>query len=506
MRTVIVGSDFMYDKNGLLRPIEINTSIGWHKHKMEEDSVSFDLTELKEFILQNNFSKVFYLGTHSYFSERFLQLANEIEIDYEFIPVDLGSFAIPYVEDSDDVLIIRTAYDNSAAVDYEYCRDKISYLELIKNQSFGSQFAYKNDNSELVHYISEINDNGDNPNFILKYRYPQYNKEIYPKLYKINNQEELQGLLESLPEDYFLMEFLYNEDKLIDNHIQVKRSLNLLFPPDLQSIPIGLYTIFCNNSIDSSNQYDHGNQLVLGRKKYLTNDLPIRLPKLQDTDLVMMADGTYKNAENLEIGDEIRTIDVPNPFNVNNGNELVNYKINFEELQTGSVFSTNRITNKQRVNLFCNVVKIKFTDGTDWLDTEGSKYLSIKNDEVRFLILNTNEKINSKFTIETGDKIVLVNTSDINGITFLEKIVESIETTSEFFGGWEITVEREHLFLTKSSLEDDVSFVAIEHNNNACYAFFGCTYYPEECFKSEYPYCCGFLNVCVAGCNQCYEP
>ena len=173
MRTVIVGSDFMYDKNGLLRPIEINTSIGWHKHKMEEDSVSFDLTELKEFILQNNFSKVFYLGTHSYFSERFLQLANEIEIDYEFIPVDLGSFAIPYVEDSDDVLIIRTAYDNSAAVDYEYCRDKISYLELIKNQSFGSQFAYKNDNSELVNYISEINDNGDNPNFILKYRYPQ---------------------------------------------------------------------------------------------------------------------------------------------------------------------------------------------------------------------------------------------------------------------------------------------------------------------------------------------
>jgi hypothetical protein len=502
MRTVIVGSDFMYDKNGVLRPIEINTAIGWHRHKMEEDSVSFDLTELKEFVLQNNFSKIIYLGTHEYFSERFLQLTDELNIDYEFIPVDLNSFSVPYVEDSDEVLIIRTAYDNSAVVDYEYCRDKITYLELIKNQPFGSQFAYKNDNTELVNYISEINDNGDNPNFILKYRYPQYNKEIYPKLYKINNQEELQSLLQSLPEDYFLMEFLYNEDKLVDNHIQVKRSLNLLFPPDLQSIPIGLYTIFCNDTIDTPNQYDQGNQLVLGRKKYLTNDLPIKLPKLQDGDLVMMADGTYKSAEELQIGDEIRTIDIPNPFNVYSGNELVNYKINFEELQTGSTFSTNRITNKQRVNLFCNIVKIKFTDGTDWLDTEGSKYLSIKDDEVRFLILNTSQRVNSKFSVQNGDSIILVDTSDINNTQFVEKVVESIETSSEFFGGWEITVEREHLFLTKSSLEDDISFVAIEHNVG-CFLFFGCTYYPEECFKSSEPFCCSSTSTCVSSCGLC---
>jgi len=502
MRTVIVGSDFMYDKNGVLRPIEINTAIGWHRHKMEEDSVSFDLTELKEFVLQNNFSKIIYLGTHEYFSERFLQLTDELNIDYEFIPVDLNSFSVPYVEDSDEVLIIRTAYDNSAVVDYEYCRDKITYLELIKNQPFGSQFAYKNDNTELVNYISEINDNGDNPNFILKYRYPQYNKEIYPKLYKINNQEELQSLLQSLPEDYFLMEFLYNEDKLVDNHIQVKRSLNLLFPPDLQSIPIGLYTIFCNDTIDTPNQYDQGNQLVLGRKKYLTNDLPIKLPKLQDGDLVMMADGTYKSAEELQIGDEIRTIDIPNPFNVYSGNELINYKINFEELQTGSTFSTNRITNKQRVNLFCNIVKIKFTDGTDWLDTEGSKYLSIKDDEVRFLILNTSQRVNSKFSVQNGDSIILVDTSDINNTQFVEKVVESIETSSEFFGGWEITVEREHLFLTKSSLEDDISFVAIEHNVG-CFLFFGCTYYPEECFKSSEPFCCSSTSTCVSSCGLC---
>ena len=37
MRTVLIGSDFMYDKSGNLKPIEINTAVGWDGvEKLEE--------------------------------------------------------------------------------------------------------------------------------------------------------------------------------------------------------------------------------------------------------------------------------------------------------------------------------------------------------------------------------------------------------------------------------------------------------------------------------------
>jgi hypothetical protein len=97
--------------------------------------------------------------------------------------------------------------------------------------------------------------------------------------------------------------------------------------------------------------------------------------------------------------------------------------------------------------MWCNVTKIKFTDGSDWLDTENSKYLSIKNGEVRFLTIKSPSPEDTGLKI--GDSVILLDTSNLETPLFIEKIVESIENLQEFFGGWEITVEREHLFLTR---------------------------------------------------------
>ena len=56
MRTVLIGSDFMYDKDGNLKPIEINTAVGWDGiEKIEDDVDCLDLTSLHTFIDNNNF-------------------------------------------------------------------------------------------------------------------------------------------------------------------------------------------------------------------------------------------------------------------------------------------------------------------------------------------------------------------------------------------------------------------------------------------------------------------
>jgi hypothetical protein len=494
MRTVLIGSDFMYDRDGNLRPIEINTAVGYHRNKLESDDEAIDLTSLLSFISTNGFTKVVYIGEIEELSKRFSNAFNAISVEYEYLMVPNTSITIPHVEDNATTLIIRSAYDTTAIVDDNYCRDKVQFLELIKSESFGAQFAYVNDNNEVVNHITTINDNGEHPNFILKAKYPQYDKEVFPKLYKISSLEELSVVLGSLTSDYFLMEFYFNSEKLYENHITVTRHLALLHPPSLQAVSIGSYTTFTNDTVLGTNEYSSESfELVDNRDKYVTLDSRIVLPKLQDTDLVEMPDGSFKTGLDLQIGDIVKTIDIPNPFDVNKRNETVNYRISLEELEAGTTYTTNRITNKKRVNKYCRTVRLIFTDNTDWLDTENSKYLSEKNAEIRFLSITNNPFEDNK--LEVGDKVLLLNTADVTP-TFIEKQVAEIEYNQEFFGGWLITVENESLFLTRAAAEDTTSYVAIEHNypGQPCGPVYGC--YQRGTCTGKFETCC--FGTCEA--------
>jgi hypothetical protein len=466
MRTVLVGSDFMYDKNGNLRPIEINTALGYHYNKLESDEEAIDLTKLLAFISTRGFTKVVYIGEIEELTERLSNALSEISVEYEYLNVPSTSITIPNVEDNDTTLIIRSAYDTTAIVDDNYCRDKVQFLELIKSESFGAQFAYMDENSELVNHITTINDNGVHPNFILKARYPQYDRDVFPKLFRVSSQEELSIVLQNVTPEYFLMEYYFNSEKIYQNHITVIRELSLLHPPTLEAIQIGSYSTFGNdNLLDVSEYNSESFELVSPREKYLTKEVGFSKPKLQDTDLITMADGSFKTGLDLQVGDLIKTIDIPNPFNVNKANEVANYKISFEELEAGTTYSTNVVTHKKRFDTYSNIVKLTFTDGSDWLDTDSSKYLSEKDGEIRFLAITNNPHNPNRLNV--GDKIILLYTISEEP-TFVEKEVAAIEFTQEFFGGWAITVEREHLFLTRASAEDDISYVAIEHNLRSC--------------------------------------
>ena len=121
MRTVLLGTDFMYDKNGNLKPIEINTAVGYQYNKLESDSEAFDLTNLLSFINTNGFTKVIYIGEIEELSLIFSNALSEVSIEYEFLMVPNTSITIPSVEDNDTTLIIRSAYDTTAIVDDNYC-------------------------------------------------------------------------------------------------------------------------------------------------------------------------------------------------------------------------------------------------------------------------------------------------------------------------------------------------------------------------------------------------
>ena len=504
MRTVLIGSDFMYDKDGNLKPIEINTAVGWHRNKIETDSSSVDLTTLNSFITEQGFTKVIYIGGMEYFKNTLSASCQTSGIEFEGYIVSSNAITIPFVEDNDTTLIIRSAYDTTALVDDTYCKDKVNFLNLIKNTSAGAQFAYIDAENNLVNNITTINDNGEHPNFILKARLPQYDREVYPKFYKVTTQEELNTLISNVvTADYFLMEFYFNATQLFENHIKVFRGLNLLFPPNLESISLGGYTRVCDNSVETNSIFDATTfELTEDRNKYISGDYQMRLPKLLDTDLVEMADGSTKLATELVVGDIIKTIDVPNPFDVSNIGNTINYRISLSELQSGTTYSTNVITALKRVNTYTNVIKLTFTDGSDWFDNKGSSYLSIRNDEVRFLILGDN--ITSEYRMHIGDSILLLDTTNQETPSFVTKEISNIEIMQQFFGGYEISVENAHLFLTKSDVDASKTYVSIEHNYVPCY---GPACAQASCNKSHI--CCydsggGTCRPANGFCPACY--
>jgi hypothetical protein len=502
MRTVLIGSDFVYDKNGNLRPIEINTAIGWDFLKVESDDVALDISAVKSFATERGFTKIIYIGSVYPISEAFSKMAEEIGAEYKFEKVPNDSITIPEIEDNDTTLIIRSAYDTTALVDDTYCKNKINFLNLIKDQSFGSQFAYMDNLGSLVNNITSIPDNGNHPNFILKCVYPSYDKNEYPKLYKVTSQEELDTVLGNVNRDYFLMEFYINESELSLGNLRVYRNLSILYPPSLLNIPFGAYTRITQASLNDTNNYDPSTFVLNDgdKLKYLTSDTMIPTPKLADGDLVEMFDGTFKTAEDLEIGDLVKTIDIPNPTDANIVEENVNFKIDYQDFLDQTTYSSNRITNKKRINRLIDKVKITFTDGSSWYDTRNSHYLAVKNGEVRFLTMNGSSKIEDDF-IEVGCEIILIDTSS-ETLKIEKKEVASIESLKELFTGWAITVEREHLFLTKSdSNAGNTSYVAIEHNAFYCYTSFSTCFNYPPCGKGWT--CCGTNGVCANACFRC---
>jgi hypothetical protein len=218
-----------------------------------------------------------------------------------------------------------------------------------------------------------------------------------------------------------------------------------------------------------------------------------------------MADGTFKTALDLQVGDYVKTITIPDTNIIQSPvySEITNYNITLSQLQSTATYSTNKVTNKEKVNVYQNIVKIKFTDGTDWFDTPNSYYLCIKNNEVRFLSLK--DIIPDEYKVLPGDKIILIDTANSETPVFVEKIVDTIETIKEFFSGWILTVETNHLFLTKTSSETNTSFVAIEHNYLYCGAPYwaGCNQ-DVQCAKGWY--CCSTTNECRPNCSTCPIP
>ena len=474
MRALLISTDLVMKSDGTYTPTEINTATGNHLKIVNTDvdsptyftdnfaeyinHIEFDL-----FLQSNNITKIKTIDKSNGFSQIFEGFCKYYtNYEYELIRTRPDSIVVPFVEDADDTIIIRVAYDSLAVVDDLYARDMFEFHNLIKDETFASPVTFNTDDETNIDSITfEPSIDGVVPNYVVKKRTPGVNSKLYPNVYRLDNQSQLDTLKESLTNDEFIQKFEYNEDNLVNNKVSFIRSVDILYGSDLSIF--NLLTTKTINRISTQNNTfiyetetdENGKLNILFASKYY----PKIIHKLAEgfhfdaTDKIVASDNSVMLATNLSVGDTVKIAQ----FNVENKKNIT---VNVENLDvfTFTSASINNINERSGDNVFINLTAVDENNNIyEWYDGLTNYYL-IQNpgeDVIQYTNSPSGE-------IQIGDKMYVYDSVlnqmkylTITNITFELKNINTYSITLEE-GKREFLIElSENLFILQHNFQCD---------------------------------------------------
>ena len=426
MKSVLFSTDFVRRSDGTLTPVEINTNTG-HSMKIphhltvenfEENLDGFmNYEELNLFMVQNNLTKIITIDSWAKFGDIFKIFCEKYGFEYQSIILETNSTIIPEIEESENELLIRIAYDSYSIFDDLYARDMFEFHNLIKNESFASPVSFLSEDELDTITDLELSIDGVVPNYVLKPRFPSYNKQEYPKLYRFENEEKLNNVKSTLTENEFLQKYEISKSHVEENGntTYYYRSIDLLLKDTFDTLNIFSYKAFNavqidNESIRYEYEIDENGQMSDGMAlKYypLWYTRSNFLFHFDDTDEILLPDDTLLNANDILIGDTLKSLKFDNP-NIKNGG-YSNTPFSIEELNNFTIVSSSVVQTSEnpQKNLFINIKATNSEYGDfEWFDGWSNPYLITKQgtDTVSF----KSEKIGD---IEVGDIVYVYNKS-----------------------------------------------------------------------------------------------
>jgi hypothetical protein len=171
MNSVLIGVDFAVNGDDVSF-LEMNTDVNISKPVVEY----FDFTALFSYISSNSFTKLHLIYKKDitaieFINEMKLYCTNNNVTYNETLSPPFALF-IPDVEADAETLVIRLSYNSQAILDDFYCRDKSELTKLIFDNSLTEYipktYSKYNDNVTISDNLEVLNDNGINPNLIVK--------------------------------------------------------------------------------------------------------------------------------------------------------------------------------------------------------------------------------------------------------------------------------------------------------------------------------------------------
>lgn len=265
MKGVLFSSDFVRDKDGNLRLIEINTDTAIATG--EEAYLDWS-----EFILKLNSKTDLYLQTKPHHDKIVKALKDAITIDGTFTGSiheeieDVNVIYPTYIEDSDDIFILRMAYDEGAVLDSTYAKNDLNLLKLFSDNNNTSEISgFYYSGSDLLIDELDRNINEDHiPDFAIKKTTPKKGFDLkFSKVGNTDSSDEVRtnSFLSASKADDVVIKNYYQSGS--SSKINSIRSYHIAYSPDLSLTHLGqleqdAYIEYTTSSlIESTSSYNN---------------------------------------------------------------------------------------------------------------------------------------------------------------------------------------------------------------------------------------------------------
>jgi hypothetical protein len=487
MKGVIIGSDLL-EHNGDVKFVETNTNTTIYNQGAE----MLDYDGLFDMLTSNGITEFHFIWTETdaftplyepyKFKEILEERCSENNISFNDYVVPMGSITVPYIEDSPTKFILRQSYDTTALIDETYCADKFGFFNLMSGSGYTPN-TYQFSSELGIDTLTDIDTSHSSaPNVLIKARYPQYDRGLYPEIHKLTDASQLDNIKANLPTDYLAQEFVYSDDNLVEDRYSIIRSIDIIYGGELNVINMGGYkqssilplSTFENEFKSGSTKLDQKT-----RYKYITkvvDDVKHEYHTDEDS-LIIDYTGSLQRADAIQLGTYIRSIDFVD-FNGNHGANFEEGKLDVlgwestlqqsRDTLTQTTSSLNHITSASVDTMF---IRVTLTDGRSWIDSPACTYYIEESGSLatRFEILNK---------MYVGDKIVITN-AETSELTTLE--IAGLEMEYTKMTVYALDFEPSDLFLVDLGAGN----FGVMHNPCWCpWSFCG-----DWCYSSYCPTC-----------------
>ena len=498
MRAVLVGTDFLKDVDGSFKAIETNTNI----HTEIDVNLYIDLSAIDEIVAETPINEIVLVTKNALngliqsvelsdsakllstektsFKAEIKKYCENRGYTFTLLTAEENSITIPYVEDTENKLIIRVSFDTTALIDDTYARDNWEFLKLMYDTDVNSiPKTFINDAELGLDSIgTEVRDNGNHPNYLIKKRYTPADYRVFPKILKINTGAELESIKGSLETDEYLQEYIYNPDDLLDNRIKHYRSVDLLYGSNLDVS--NLWCIEFGNAfeIDETCDYDDNNLVQFWeRPKYINKFINVgdKDPHLSGdkNTTILMEDDTKVKLSSLETGSAIKTISIPNlpidelTYTVSQWSSPYGEFVENYSTTTASLISKRLQENW--IGFFC-----------EFETTDGIKFSDVSQAAILCKVLESGSTDNYIVKFKTYQELDLEDTLllyDTETSLIVEKTINTISYSYGMEDVYTTDFEQMDIFLTMEESEN-TRWGILTHN------------YSYDCeYVSPFPYC-----------------
>jgi hypothetical protein len=411
----------VYDSNGDIRLLEINTNSGIGIQQFQY----FDFSGLKTYLLNNGYDKLVFVYNNNlnlfvdYLQNEWNNDTSVSGITLNLVKVFDTFYGIPSdVVDNETTFIIRSVYDSTAIVDSEFCANEINLYDLfISNDDTTSipNLKFKRDDGTTFDNLSRTTNSEPNiPDYFFKKSV--FSPYVNNKLIKLTDGNTIDDLLNSdnsILDTYVVENYHFNPEKsLYNNKIQAVRGYQLWFGSNLDAIDLafvdnsGLMAIPSESDFEVSNNYIDKKWRYSYISNFLTSHDGPKQHGYREDSLVEMEDGTIKQLKDVVVDDVVKSYIINSlpdaAVNTYNWFEWKQTKSDYDSL-TKQVTSTSvvQIDSVQLNDFACEII---LDDEVKYYSLFGSGLLTWLQDidSVQFV---------SATTLKPGDR--LINSSGV---------------------------------------------------------------------------------------------